>query len=142
MTSMTIGPWWNRLKLIVYIPTTKSKKMKTNDRELNQEILFLMGSKHDYTVYFGLRQLHNFSYLLRVMKATRMTFKNSIDRIIYMYIKIYRDVYMYLCFVIYNVRVFLIWMDKNSSNQIQFALHFHVYQFWFDNEPSVRLHGK
>ena len=71
--------------------------MKTNDRELNQEILFLMGSKHDYTVYFGLRQLHNFSYLLRVMKATRMTFKNSIDRIIYMYIKIYRDVYMYLC---------------------------------------------
>ena len=73
--------------------------MKTNDRELNQEILFLMGSKHDYTVYFGLRQLHNFSYLLRVMKATRMTFKNSIDRIIYMYIKIYRDVYMYLCYI-------------------------------------------
>ena len=133
MTSMTIGPWWNRLKLIVYIPTTKSKKMKTNDRELNQEILFLMGSKHDYTVYFGLRQLHNFSYLLRVMKATRMTFKNSIDRIIYMYIT---SIYINI------VRVFIIWMDKNSSNQIQFALHFHVYQFWFDNEPSVRLHGK
>ena len=139
MTSMTIGPWWNRLKLIVYIPTTKSKKMKTNDRELNQEILFLMGSKHDYTVYFGLRQLHNFSYLLRVMKATRMTFKNSIDRIIYMYIKIYRDVYMYLCYI---VRMILIEMNRNSLYQIPFALHFHVYQFWFDNEPSVRLHGK
>ena len=71
--------------------------MKTNDRELNQEILFLMGSKHDYTVYFGLRQLHNFSYLLRVMKATRMTFKNSIDRITYMYIRnIYIYIYIYI----------------------------------------------
>ena len=90
--------------------------MKTNDRELNQEILFLMGSKHDYTVYFGLRQLHNFSYLLRVMKATRMTFKNSIDRIIYMYNT-------------HIVRVFVMEMDTNRLNQIQFALHFHVYQF-------------